>query len=134
MDAFYRVYDLVFQKTARADLLLVYFTIILFFVTFLTVLIRSSPKADSSFVWTNFYNYTGWPDGFCFIAGLSTTCFMFGGLDASLHLAEEAENPRRSVPKAIIAAVCIGFSTAFPYTIAILYSITDLEAILTTTG
>ncbi|KIW63200.1 hypothetical protein PV04_10065 [Phialophora macrospora] len=108
-------------------------TLSLFLFSFVTLLVRSSPKAPSKFVWATFINYTGWPDGVCFIIGLSTSCFMYIGLDASMHIAEECNEPRRTVPWAMITAVLIGCTTAFAYTIAQLYALTDIEAIMTTT-
>jgi choline transport protein len=114
--------------------LLVFFSLSLFVGCFVTVLVRSSVKQEAIFVWGTFTNYTGWSDGICFLTSLSNTCFLFGGLDASLHLVEEAEKPRRSVPIALICAVCIGFTTAFAFTTALLYGITDLESIITASG
>lgn len=58
---------------------------------------------------------------------------MYNGLDGATHIAEECENPKRAVPIAMISAVGIGFATAFAYTIAQLYALTDIEAIMTTT-
>ena len=68
------------------------------------------------------------------MTGLLTPFFMYGGLDAALHLAEEAENPRKVVPKVCVGVIVVGFCTAFPFAIAILYSISDFEAIITSTG
>lgn len=106
----------------------------MFVVVMITVLVRSSPKATSHFVWAEFINFTGWPDGLCFLSSLLTTCFIYGGLDGALHLAEEAPNPRVAVPKAAVNAVVIGFATAFAFTIALLYSISDFEAVIEIQG
>ncbi|EHK50820.1 hypothetical protein TRIATDRAFT_54405 [Trichoderma atroviride IMI 206040] len=100
-----------------------------FFGSFLAILILSSPKASSQFVWTTFINQTGWPDGVCFITSLLTPCFIYSGLDAALHLAEEVPNPRVAVPQACLSAVGIGFLTSFAYLIAVLYTIVDLDSI-----
>lgn len=81
-------------------------------------------------MWTTFINETGWADGVCFLASQLTTCFIYSGLDASLHLAEEVPNPRVAVPRACISAVAVGFVTAFAYLMATLYSIVDIETIL----
>ncbi|KAL9567411.1 hypothetical protein ACKAV7_008486 [Fusarium commune] len=94
------------------------------------MLARSSPKADNTFVWGTFINSTGWPDGVCFFTGMLPTCFIYSGLDASLHLAEEAKNPRVSVPRASVLTISIGFVTATCFTIALLYSISDYEGVL----
>ncbi|OAP53714.1 hypothetical protein AYL99_12105 [Fonsecaea erecta] len=109
-------------------------TLTLFVTTSITLLARSSPKAPSEFVWGTFINETGWPDGLCFLTGLLTTAFMFAGIDSTLHLAEECQNPRKVVPRATMLAVTIGFLTAFPFSIILLYSITDIDAILEISG
>lgn len=70
----------------------------------------------------------------CFMVSLGNTCFLFGGLDATLHLAEEAESPRKSVPRAMVCTVLIGFTTAFCFSVALLYGIYDMDAVLSATG
>lgn len=79
-------------------------------------------------------NYTGWSDGVCFMISLSNTCYLFGGLDASMHLAEETTAPRRTVPRALVFAVVMGFITAFMTIIADLYSMSDVEFIIDAEG
>lgn len=122
------------QAWTLTSIFTVAFTIILFLATFITLLARSSPKATSDFVWKTFINETGWSDGVCFLNGLLTTCFIYAGLDASLHLAEEAPNPRKAVPRAAVLAVGVGFITAFLFSIALLYSISDFKSILAIEG
>ena len=51
-----------------------------------------------------------------------------------MHMAEECSEPERTVPRTIMAAVGIGFVTAFSYTVAMLYGLIDIDEILTTTG
>jgi len=109
-------------------------TITLFFTTAITLLARSNPKAPSEFVWSTFINQTGWSDGLCFFSGLLTTCFQYAGLDGALHLAEECKNPQKTVPRAMLAAVTIGFCTAFPFAIILLYSVSDIDYILGMNG
>lgn len=117
-----------------ADYQAVAMTIVLFLIGTIAMFIRSSPKASGSFVWGTFINLTGWPDGVCFFNALLTTSFIFAGLDAALHMAEEAPNPRTSVPVASVSAIGIGFVTAFIYAVAMLYSIADYEQFLQITG
>lgn len=113
--------------------IIVVLTLVLFVSGTITLLARSVPKAPSEFVWSTISNYTGWPDGVCFIIGLSTTCFMYIGLDGAMHIAEECEEPKKAIPMAMISAVAIGFVTALVFIIAQLYALTDIEAIITTT-
>ena len=106
----------------------------MFVAIFIGLLARSKPKATSTFVWDSFINYTGWPDGVCFMTGLLTPFFMYGGIDGSLHLAEEADNPRKVVPRVAVGVVIVGFLTAFPFAVVLLYSLSDFEAIITSGG
>ncbi|KAH8429663.1 putative choline transport protein [Aspergillus melleus] len=103
--------------------------------TFLVITIacpaRSAIDVDSSQVWTHFVNGSGgWPDGISFLTGLSTPQFMLSGLDATLHLAEECLEPERIVPRAVLVTVLVGFLTAFPFSVAILYSVKDVGSSL----
>ncbi len=97
-----------------------------------TCLARASPKQTTEFVWTTWINETGWSDGVCFLTGLVTPAFIYAGLDAAMHLAEECTRPERTVPRAIMASVIIGFFTALSFAIAMLYSLSDFDAVLST--
>jgi choline transport protein len=59
---------------------------------------------------------------------------MYIGLDAAMHMAEECTDPEKTVPRTMLAAIGIGFVTGFAYAVAVLYGITDIEEIMTTTG
>ncbi|KAJ9608977.1 hypothetical protein H2200_006748 [Cladophialophora chaetospira] len=109
-------------------------SISLFIIMFVGLLARSEPKATNTFVWDSFINVTGWPDGVTFMTGLLTPFFMYCGLDGALHLTEEADKPRIVVPRVCVGVIIVGFCTAFPFAIAILYSISDFEALATSTG
>jgi choline transport protein len=110
-------------------------TVLLSLGTFLAITItcpaRSHTEVDSWAIWTQFTNGSGgWPNGISFLTGLSTPQFMLSGLDATLHLAEECLEPERIVPKAVLVTVVVGFLTAFPFSIAVIYSYRDVESSL----
>ncbi|CAF3479992.1 hypothetical protein SNK03_007566 [Fusarium graminearum] len=107
-------------------------SLVMFLIIFVTCLALSS-KASSESVWTTFDNQTGWPAGVTFLTGLVTPASMYGGIDAVLHLAEECTSPERTVPRAMMAIVTIGCLTGFGFAVAMCYSITNLEALMTTT-
>lgn len=90
----------------------VFLTLAMFIITTITCL-ALSPKQSSTYVWATFSNATGWDDGICFLTGLVTPCFMYAGLDATMHLAEECEEPRKTVPQALLSTVVIGFGESF---------------------
>lgn len=108
-------------------------TIALFFACFILLLVRGNPKEPREFVWNTFLNYTGWPDGVCFLIGLSTSCYMYNGLDGAMHMAEESSNPEIVVPRTMMGAIGIGFTTGFAYAVAQVYAISDIEEVMTTT-
>lgn len=47
-----------------------------------------------------------------------------------LPVAEEIPDPKRNIPKGILAQLAIGISTTFFFYIAVLYAITDFDAVL----
>lgn len=75
---------------------------------------------------------SGWPNGVVFLTGLVSPNYMYVGIDGAIHLAEECINATVAVPRTIVLVIVVGFLTAFPFGIAMLYSVTDWEAILKT--
>ncbi|KAJ5432609.1 uncharacterized protein N7458_011765 [Penicillium daleae] len=129
------IYNVLALKRAPWTHIIGFFlTISIFLISFVSILARSHEKQPSSFVWVTFINETGWSDGVCFLSGLSTSCYMYIGLDAAMHMAEECTEPEKTVPRTMLAAIGIGFVTGFAYAVAVLYGITDIEEIMTTTG
>ncbi|KAK1535933.1 hypothetical protein CPAR01_09475 [Colletotrichum paranaense] len=102
-----------------------------FFVITVTCLARSGRKQKDSFVWTTFVNESGWSSkGIVFLTGLLNPNFIYSGLDGAIHLAEECTNASSAIPKALISTITIGFVSAFTFSVAMLYSFTDLEPVL----
>ena len=67
-----------------------------------------------------------------FIVGLINTNYAFACLDCATHLAEEVHRPERMVPIAIMGTVVIGFLTAWPFSIAMVFYISNLADIFDT--
>jgi choline transport protein len=127
------------------------------FVTILVCAIVPHTKGlgygSNAFVWTEWQNDTGYSsNGFAFCLGVLNGAFAVGTPDVITHLAEEIprhvsrtfilrtvsvliplSRPSQNIPKAIVAQFIVGFFTALFYLIAIFYSITDLDAVLTNT-
>jgi choline transport protein len=91
---------------------------------------------SASWIFTDTTNLTGWPsDGFAFMLSISNAVYSFLGTDCGAHLCEEIHNPGLNVPKIILYPIVIGLITAFPFAIACMASITDLDSVLgTSTG
>ncbi|KAL3293877.1 amino acid transporter [Colletotrichum asianum] len=102
-----------------------------FFVITVICLAHSTPKQDSSFVWTTFINDSGWSSkGIVFFTGLLNPNFIYSGLDGAIHLAEECNHAASSIPKALISTVTIGFVSSFVFSVAMLYSFRDIDPVL----
>ncbi|KAL7793118.1 amino acid transporter [Trichoderma ceciliae] len=104
-----------------------------FFLTLSTFLAISiiclvrSDKQSSTWVWTTFESSSGWTPIVSFFTGLSTPAYMFGGLDAALHLAEETLDASRTVPMALMSTIGIGFFSGFLFSVAMTYCIPSLD-------
>lgn len=109
-----------------------YTSLFSFLVITLTVLICSRGNYQpASFVFQDFDNNTGWSSaGVAFLVGLINPNWSFSCLDAATHLAEEVGDPERAIPLAIMGTVAIGFVTAFCYSIAMFFSIHNLDDII----
>ena len=119
-------------KMNQTDHRLVLLTLASFVVITITCLVRSE-KQDATYVWATMESNTGYPAGVTFLTGFATPCFMFAGLDASLHLAEECTEPEKTVPKALCTTIAIGFVTGFIFAVAMCYGIKDLDSLISTT-
>lgn len=70
-----------------------FFIIVGFGVTVLICAIMPSRTgagyASNSFIWKDWDNMTGYPDGFTFLAGMLNGAFAIGAIDCVTHIAEE---------------------------------------------
>ncbi len=67
--------------------------------------------------------------------GLINSNYAFACLDCATHLAEEVHRPEKMIPIAIMGTVAIGFVTSWFYSIAMFFSMQDLNGLFKdTTG
>lgn len=108
-------------------------SLIEYLVVLTTCVGRAPSYQPSSFVWTDFLNFTGWSSkGVVFFIGLTAPNYMYAAVDGAVHLAEEVANPTRIIPRALLSTWLIGFVTTFTFSIAMMYSGQDFEAIAET--
>ena len=89
--------------------------------------------ASGSYIFTDNTNGTGWSsDGWAFMLAIGNAVYSYLGSDCGAHLAEEIDNPSKNLPKVILYPLAMGLLTAFPFTVALMYSITDIKAVLNT--
>ncbi|EPE32742.1 hypothetical protein GLAREA_07876 [Glarea lozoyensis ATCC 20868] len=93
-----------------------------FAVISITILACASPNYSSaSFVFTEFRNDTGWPNGIAWLLGLLQAGLGLTGFDAVAHMIEEIPNPAVEGPKIMIACVGIGIGTGFIFLTILLF-------------
>ncbi|KIW92549.1 uncharacterized protein Z519_06396 [Cladophialophora bantiana CBS 173.52] len=106
--------------------------VLFFFIVFIAIL-ATSTKASNKDVWGTFINAGGWSsDGVSFCIGFLTPAFALAGVDAVVHMSEEAYNAPLNIPRAMIWSVTINGLAGFAYIITILYAITDTDAVFAT--
>lgn len=103
-----------------------------FIVISITVLACASPNyASGHFVFADFINETGWPDGIAWLLGLLQGGLGLTGYDAVAHMIEEIPNASIEGPKIMIYCVAIGMFTGFIFLVSLLFvSGGDSEAII----
>ncbi|KAG0655478.1 hypothetical protein C6P46_000875 [Rhodotorula mucilaginosa] len=106
------------------------------FTIFIVTLATASPNYQrGAFVFGGWQNETGWPNGVAFILGLLQSDFCMIGIDGLSHaslstMVEEIPQPHINVPRAMILAVVVGASSSFVLLIALLFVMTDINAVI----
>lgn len=102
-----------------------------FVVISITVLACASPNYSSGdFVYREFINETGWPDGIAWLLGLLQAGLGLTGFDAVAHMIEEIPNASVEGPKIMIACVGIGVFTGFIFLMVLLFVAGDPEKVI----
>ena len=111
----------------------IFFILAGFLITIIVVTVLPATSggghASTSFVFSEWTAEIGYPNGFVFVAGMLNGAFSVGTPDCTSHLAEEIPYPQRNVPLAILCQMSIGFVTGLAYLIAIMYAISDYDAL-----
>lgn len=108
-------------------------SIISFVIILVTIPAEASSYQSTKWVFTEFINETGWKSsGIAYIVGLVNSNWAFNGLDCATHMAEEVLEPERIIPIALMSTVAIGFATAWPFGIAMMFCMKDFKAIANT--
>ncbi|CAI7565037.1 unnamed protein product [Penicillium palitans] len=102
-----------------------------FTVICITALSCASPNYNTGkFVFTDFINETGWPDGVAWLLGLLQGGLGVTGFDGVAHMIEEIPNPSVEGPKIMIACVLIGTFTGSIFLIVLLFVAGDINKII----
>ncbi|KAJ5999620.1 hypothetical protein N7481_000029 [Penicillium waksmanii] len=102
-----------------------------FAIICIVVLSCSAPNYNSAeFVFRNFVNQTGWPDGVAWLLGLLQGGLGVTGFDAVAHMIEEIPNPSETGPQIMIACVGIGTITGSLFLVVLLFVAGNVSEII----
>ncbi|KAF2138141.1 uncharacterized protein K452DRAFT_321488 [Aplosporella prunicola CBS 121167] len=102
-----------------------------FAIICITVLACASPNYNSAkFVFGNFINSTGWPDGVAWLLGLLQGGLGVTGFDAVAHMIEEIPNASVLGPRIMCYAVLIGMFTGFVFLTCLLFVAGNIDNII----
>ncbi|SPO07768.1 probable choline permease [Cephalotrichum gorgonifer] len=94
-----------------------------FVVISITVIATAAPDyATPAYVFTEFKNTTGWPDGVAWLLGLLQSGLGLTAFDAVAHMIEEIPSPSTDGPKILIYSQFIGISSGFCFLIVLLFA------------
>ncbi|KAH8912439.1 gaba permease [Coniochaeta sp. PMI_546] len=99
-----------------------------FVIISITVLACASPNYQSGeFVYGNFINEVGWPDGAAWLLGLLQGAFALTGFDATVHMIEEIPRPHIQGPRIMLYCIIIGMVTGWIFLSCLLFVVKDIE-------
>lgn len=76
--------------------------------------------ASNEFVWADFQNLTGWSSGgLVFLMGMQNGAFAIGTPDCVTHVSEEVPNPRKTIPRGMLAQLTISTGVTLGFYVAI---------------
>ncbi|KAI1798916.1 amino acid transporter [Daldinia bambusicola] len=102
-----------------------------FVVISITILACSSPEYQSGeFVYGEFINEVGWPDGLAWLLGLLQGAFALTGFDAVAHMIEEIPQPHVKGPRIMLACIGIGMITGFIFLSCLLFCVNDIDTVI----
>ncbi|OQD93259.1 hypothetical protein PENSOL_c034G08056 [Penicillium solitum] len=103
-----------------------------FVIVSITCLACAAPNYNSAyFVFCNFVNTTGWPDGVAWLLGLLQGGLGVTAFDAVAHMIEEVPNADIEGPKIMVTCVGIGVFTGSIFLIVLLFVAGNMEAVTT---
>ncbi|OJI96686.1 hypothetical protein ASPVEDRAFT_78444 [Aspergillus versicolor CBS 583.65] len=101
-----------------------------FVIVSITALACASPDYNSAyFVFCNFVNTTGWPDGIAWLLGLLQGGLGVTAFDAVAHMIEEVPNASVEGPKVMVYCVGIGTFTGSIFLIVLLFVAGDMDKV-----
>ncbi|CAK7243576.1 MAG: polyamine transporter tpo5 [Sporothrix thermara] len=97
----------------------------------ITLLVMQKDKHTAKYAFTDVNPTSGWtPPGFSFLFGFLSVAWTMTDYDATAHIAEEAKDPARVVPKAIALALTFTYIVGWLFNIVLVFCMGDPNEIL----
>ncbi|KAH8890418.1 amino acid transporter [Thozetella sp. PMI_491] len=97
------------------------------------LLVFTKNKHTVQYTFTDFTSTSGWsPPGFAFLFGCLTPSWIMTNADSAVRIAEEAKNPARVVPSAIIGASTFTYIVGLIFNIILIFCMGDINSLLHT--
>ncbi|KAH6986431.1 amino acid/polyamine transporter I [Ilyonectria sp. MPI-CAGE-AT-0026] len=121
------------ENVARGFSIGMFFNIVVCAGIIIIIPAVSKSHTEPSFIFGSVENISGWESkGVAFLVGLINANYSFGLIDTAVHMSEEITEPEKNVPKALYLTVGIGFITAWPLAVLLMYCMADYDAIVNT--
>lgn len=101
-----------------------------FVIIFCMLLGLKKHTQSASFITQSGLGTSGWGTGTAWMMGIGNALYAYGGTDGAIHIAEEIPRPGKNIPLAMNLTMCIGFLTAFPMSLALMFGITNIDTVL----
>lgn len=97
----------------------------------IALLVKQENKHTAKYAFTDVSPSSGWsPPGFSFLFGFLSVAWTMTDYDATVHIAEEAKDPARVVPKAIVFALTFTYVVGWLFNIVLVFCMGDRDEIL----
>jgi len=103
------------------------------FIAIMATLLATAQIGSAASVFLTAFNEGGWPtQGLSFCVGFLGNVATFVGADASVHMAEEVDNPSLNIPRAICAGMITNGLVGFAMMLTVLFCLGDADSVLDT--
>ncbi|KAK5943822.1 hypothetical protein PMZ80_003103 [Knufia obscura] len=99
-------------------------------ITFIVLLSMKGETRSASEVFGHSAGTSGWNHDTAWVLGICNSLYALVATDAAIHVAEEMLAPSSQIPFILNTTILIGFVTTFPLIIVMMFTITDLDAVL----
>ncbi|KAI0163117.1 GABA permease gaba [Pestalotiopsis sp. NC0098] len=108
-----------------------YWSVAGFIIISITLFACASPDFQpGSFVYGEFINEVGWPDGLAWMLGLLQGAFALTGFDGVAHMIEEIPEPHIQGPRIMLYCIGIGMVSGFFFLSCLLFVLKDVDTVI----